>query len=110
MGPFAPSHANALRYAILRLLEVHEERAAGSLLNEATIASAVGAPLAEVQTQLELLEHDVLVHRIRDASGSSRAALTYHRPSLRLIAGRFMCFHAAGNAISQGRGCQQEPS
>ena len=110
MGPFALSHDNALRYATLRVLERLEEREDGSWVNEATIASAVGAPLAEVQTQLELLEHDVLVHRIRDASGSSRAALTYHRPSLRLIAGRFMCFHAAGNAISQGRGCQQEPS
>ena len=94
MGPFALSHANALRYAILRVLEVHEEIATGSLLSEATIASAIGAPLADVQTQLELLEHDELVRRVRDASGSSRAALTYHRSSLRLIAGRFMCFHA----------------
>jgi hypothetical protein len=93
MSPFAPSHDNALRYAILRVLELLEE---GSLVNEAAVASAVGAPLAEVQTQLELLEHDELVRRIRGASGSSRAALTYHRPSLRLIAGRFMCFCAWG--------------
>jgi hypothetical protein len=85
--------SSALRCAILQVLELYEQASGRQFLQEATIAAVVGAPLDEVQTQLERLEHDELVLRVADGSESSAARVTYHRPCLRLIAGHLVCLH-----------------
>jgi hypothetical protein len=93
MEPFA------LRYAILRLIELHEARGA-TYLQDADIAAALGAAVREVQEQLEILEHDEFVECVKGFGPSYAARLTYHSPRLRLIAGHLRCFHGTWRAMS----------
>ena len=93
MEPFA------LRYAILRLIELQEARGATSL-QDADIAAALGAAVREVQEQLEILEHDEFVECVKGFGPSYGARLTYHPPRLRLIAGHLRCVHGTPRAMS----------
>jgi hypothetical protein len=83
---------SALQYVILRLLELHEAEGGATDVHAVDIAAVTHAALREVHRQLEILHQRQLVELMR--SGSSYAVrLTYHRPRLRLLAGRLWCFH-----------------
>jgi Fe2+ or Zn2+ uptake regulation protein len=84
---------SALQYVILRLLELHEAEGGATDVHDVDIAAVTHAALREVHRQLEILQQRHLVELM--TSGSSYAVrLTYHRPRLRLLAGRLWCFHA----------------
>jgi hypothetical protein len=93
MEPFA------LRYAMLRLIELQEARGA-TYLQDADIAAALGAAVREVQEQLEILEHDEFVECVKGFGPSYSARLTYHSPRLWLIAGQLRCVHGTPRAMS----------
>ena len=84
--------SSALEYTILRFLELHETKGNATCLNDVDIASATGATLGEVRMRLEHLETREFVELVK-ARGSYAATLRYHRPRLRLLAGRLRCFH-----------------
>ena len=85
----------ALEYTILRLLEFYETKNSATRLRDVDLASATGATLAEVRTQLEDLETGGFVELVKVSGPSYAATLRYHRPKLRLLAGRLRCFHHA---------------
>jgi hypothetical protein len=84
---------SALEYTILRLLELHEMTGSPTCLQNVDIASATGATLGDVRWRLEHLETRALVELVKVSGPSYVAALRYHRPRLRLLAGRLRCFH-----------------
>ena len=85
--------SSVLEYAILRLLELHETKGSARCLQDVDIASATGATLGEVRMRLEHLETRELVDLVKVSGPSYAATLPYHRPRLRLLAGRLRCFH-----------------
>ena len=95
---------SALQYAILRLLELQATRGNPTYVEEAVIAAVTGGLLDEVHKQLEILDHQQLVERVIVSPTSWAAAVTYHKPRLRLIAGSLRCCHRASHpATATGR-------
>jgi len=90
----------ALEYMILRLLEFYETKDSATRLQDVEIASATGATLGEVRMQLEQLETREFVELVTVSSVSYAATLLYHRPRLRLLAGRLRCFHHSPRVTS----------
>jgi hypothetical protein len=85
----------ALEFAILRLLELQEKMGKAAYLEDAVIAAVTAADLDEVHRQLEILAHQQFVQLVKLSPTSYAAAITYHKPRLRLIGGSLKCCYCA---------------
>jgi predicted transcriptional regulator len=87
-------HAEALQYAILRLIEFEHDRGRRAHgIQDVEIANAIGAEVTDVRQELEVLENLGFVRLTRAQGVTYSATLTYHKPRLRLLGGRLRCFN-----------------